>query len=65
MSSDALPSLWYPRCSRCGEKTPRAGLGDERGPRPVPHDIVRCAACGHETRIDERTVWLREPLEAA
>lgn len=58
-----LPSLWYPRCMRCGQKaTPRAGLGDQYGPHPLPHDTLTCAACGGTTRIDERTLWLREKL---
>lgn len=61
-----LPTLWYPRCASCGQKaTPRAGLGDHTGPHPVPHDTVTCASCGQTTVIDERTVWLKEPLEAA
>ena len=63
---EALPSLWYPRCPLCGKKaTSRAGLGDDEGPHPIPHDVVKCISCGGRMRIDERTIWLQEPLEAA
>lgn len=61
---ETLPDLWYPRCASCGKQaTPRAGLGDARGPHPVPHDVVTCASCGHKTTIDERTVWIRQTLD--
>lgn len=63
--TESLPHLWYPRCASCGRQaTPRAGLGDARGPQPLPHETLACAECGATVRIDERTAWIDQPLES-